>query len=754
MSTVAAVSEDAQPAPPTTVEKLRGLPWSYLANSANTVFAQFTWFGSTFVLMLSALGMSKGQIGLLLSLVPFGGLIALFIGTAVARAGYKRTFIIFYALRKTSTAALLLTPWVLAAFGQQAMVIFVIGVATAFALTKSVAETGYFPWYQEFIPRSMLGRYSATNSVYTVIVGLISVTAAGYVLDRSSELSSYMLLIGVGVVFGFVAVYSYTHIPGGAPVRVLEKDAGLWRGMAEAARDGNFTRYLLGAALIILGTAPVVSFVPLFMQEQVGLSSGHVVLLQSGGLIGTLLSSLPVGWASDRYGGKPLMIIGLALKVLLPILWVAMPRHSDISLYAGIGIAVILGISEIAWAIGAGRLLYGSVVPPAKKTAYMSLHYAWVGLIGGIGALLGGWILGFTAGLSGSLLGLPLDPYLPLFGLGFVLTLASTLVLLGMRADNRYGVGEFAGMFFRGNPFLAMTSVIRYYMARTERSTISMAEHLGRAKSPLALDELIDTLEDPRFHVRFEAIVSLARMPADARVIEALTKVLEGTEVASTSMAAWALGRLGDRRAVAPLRQSLDSGYRSIRAQSARALGALRDPSVAGELLERLEQEEDIGLLMAYASALGNLRAREALPVLIRLMPSMTNPGARMELALSIARILGNERRFIDLLRQARRDLGTAVAQELVRVQRRWVRRGGAQLEAEIKASADAFAHGDEEAGAAHFTRALTIILEKGAGDAAGSVLAMCAEHIGEYGAEHPEYVLLALHTLHSAAGK
>ena len=43
----------------------------------------------------------------------------------------------------------------------------------------------------------------------------------------------------------------------------------------------------------------------------------------------------------------------------------------------------------------------------------MSPHYA-VGLIGGIGALLGGWILGFTAGLSGSILGLPLDPYLPL----------------------------------------------------------------------------------------------------------------------------------------------------------------------------------------------------------------------------------------------------------------------------------------------------------------------------------------------------
>ncbi len=730
------------------------MPWSYLANSSNTVFAQFTWFGSTFVLMLSALGMSKGQIGLLLSLVPFGGLIALFIGSAVACAGYKRTFIFFYALRKTSTAALLLTPLVLSAFGQQGMVIYVIAVTAAFALTKSVAETGYFPWFQEFIPSSMLGRFSATNSVYTVIVGLIAVTIAGYVLDRSNALSSYMALIAVGVVFGFIAVWSYTHIPGGAPVRAAHKDATLWRGMAEAARDGNFARYLFGAALIILGTAPVMSFVPLFMQEQVGLSAGNVVLLQTGGLIGTLLSSIPAGWASDRYGGKPIMIMGLSLKVLLPVLWVAMPRHSAVSLYFGIGIAIVAGISEITWAIGAGRLLYGSVVPPIKKMPYMSLHYAWVGLIGGFGALLGGRILGFTAGLSGSFLGLTLDPYLPLFALGFVLTLASTLVFLGMRADNRYGVGEFAGMFFRGNPFLAMTSVIRYYMARTERSTISMAERLGSAKSPLALNELIDTLQDPRFNVRFEAIVSLARMPANTRSLEALTIVLEDTEVASTSMAAWALGRIGDTRAVEPLRRALNSDYRSIRAQSARALGALRDPSVAGELLERLEQEQDVGLLMAYASALGNLRHREALPALTRLMPAMNNPGARLELALSIARILGDEGHFIELVRQARRDLGTTAAQALVKMQRRWARQGAEELDRALKEAANAFAHQRAEAGAEQLARALEVVGESLAGRGSAIVPAMCAEHLRQNGAEHPEYMLLALHTLYVLAGR
>ncbi len=83
----------------------------------------------------------------------------------------------------------------------------------------------------------------------------------------------------------------------------------------------------------------------------------------------------------------------------------------------------------------------------------MSLHYAWVGLIGGIGAVR-------RVDSPASPLGCRAvswachQPVPAAFALGFVLTLASTLVLLGMRADNRYGVGEFLGMFFRGNPFL------------------------------------------------------------------------------------------------------------------------------------------------------------------------------------------------------------------------------------------------------------------------------------------------------------
>jgi HEAT repeat protein len=482
----------------------------------------------------------------------------------------------------------------------------------------------------------------------------------------------------------------------------------------------------------------------------VGLSEGQTVLLQSGALVGNLVSSMGWGWASDRYGSKPVMISGLVMKILLPILWFTMPRGQESSFYVAIGIAVVLGISDMAWGIGAGRLLFVSVVPPEKKLEYMPLHYAWVGTIGGLSQLLGGLLIDLFAGIDGEWFGFALNAYSPLFALGLVLTVAATLLLMGMRADNIFGVGQFAGMFFRGNPFLAMNALVRYYMAKDERSTISVTERLGLARSPLAVDELVEALRDPRFNVRFEAIISVARMPADPRLTAALIEVLQGTELALKALSAWALGRIGDESALPALREELFGPYLSLRAHSARALGSLRDRTMIPELRQRLAVEQDKGLMMAYASALGNMRAEEAIPDLLALLARMENPGARLEIALSLARILGQEHVFVGLLRQMREDQDTAVAQALGTF-RRHIQRARILSREHVQAlsdSADAFGRGEREEGVHLMVRALRA-LPPGAVTSEGAlILDAVLRELEASGAAHMEYLVLLLHLL------
>ncbi|HUM70322.1 MAG TPA: MFS transporter, partial [Chloroflexota bacterium] len=402
----------------------------------------------------------------------------------------------------------------------------------------------------------------------------------------------------------------------------------------------------------------------------------QVVLLQNGVLIGSLLSVFAWGWAADRYGSTPVMLSGVLLRVMLPVCWLFMPKGSPYSLYVALGIAFLQGVANMGWGIGSARLLFVSVVPPAKKSDYMALYYAWIGVMGGLSQLMGGWILDLSGDLAVDLGMVQINPYTPLFLLGITLPLTSLFFLRRVQTDSSIGIGRFAGFLFRGNPFLAVESMIRYHMARDEQTAVRLTERLGQSRSLLTIEELLEALADPRFNVRFEAIVAMGRTRTDEQIIQALTGVLHGNDPALGVMAAWALGRSHDNRAREPLHMALDSSYRSIRDHSARALGTLGDPNAIPTLQTRLAVETDHGLRIAYASALGQLQATDATETILGLLAAEPEEPARLELALALARLTGEEHVFIQLLRQSRGDRGTALAQAITGLEKKWRKMG------------------------------------------------------------------------------
>jgi MFS family permease len=480
------------------------------------------------------------------------------------------------------------------------------------------------------------------------------------------------------------------------------------------------------------------------------------VWLQTGGLVGGLVAGYVWGWAADRYGGKPVTLSGLLLIALTPLLWMVMPRHSGLSPYVALAISLVRGALGLGWGIGATRLLFVNLVPPEKKTSYMAVNYAWMGAVGGVSTLLGGWLLDLTAGMHGQWWIFTIDPYTLLFVAGVVLPAMAVLLIQAIRADSRFSVTEFASMFVHGNPLMAAESVLRFGRARDERATVSVTERLGQAKSRLTVEELLEALADPRFNVRFEAVLALARMPADPRVIGALTEILAGEEPALSVIAAWALGRVGDPRAVPALQAALTSPYRSVQAHSARALGTLEDADSAALLLERFQTEKDHGLRMAYASALGKLHITAAVEPILAFLYSRRDPSARHELALSLARLLGDEQYFIALWRRTHGETGTGLAQALAALQRplhraHVLRGDDGDLRPQWVACADAFARGNLDDGAQQL-KALIEHMPLAVFTPVGqAVLHECALRLGECGAERLEYILLTLHALHEA---
>jgi HEAT repeat protein/sugar phosphate permease len=736
---------------PTTVDKLRALPWSIASNAAQSVYLQLTFFGSVFVLFLNSLGLDNVQIGFLLSLLPFTGILSLALAPAIARVGYKRTWLTFFGLRTFVTAFLLLTPVVVERFGSEAAMGFITVVVLVYALVRTVGVSAGFPWTQEYVPNSVRGKYTASNNFYSTIAGFVAVTTAALVLERAVGLTGYMVLIAIGVLFGFISVALAWRIPGGAPVKPDKSKPAPQRNIKDALRDSHMLRYLAGVGLFTLATVPLGAFLPLFMQDQVGLSTSQVVLLQTGAMVGALVSSYFWGWASDRYGGRPVTLYGLAFRALLPAFWMLLPAMGSAALPAANAIAVLQGFADVGWQVGATRLLYVSIVPPAKRDDYMAVYWAWVGLVSGFSQLFGGWLLTATENLSGMVAGIPLDPYTPLFLLGIVLPIAAIFVLRRIRDDTTMGMGGFAGIFLRGNPFLALEAVVRFHLAKDEEAAVRVTERLGASKSPLTVEELLAALEDPRFNVRIEAVIATAHHGPDPRLIDAVAEVLNGPEPALSTIAAWALGRMGDARGLEPLRQAAhDSKYRSVRAHSIRSLGVLGDQASVPLALEGVAEESDVGMLLAYASMLGRMQVTEATDRLLALLASSPSRSSRREMALAVARLAGNENNFVTLLSQCDQEAGTALAQALLTLRKR-LGQGNAEssgFSGALEHCARTLARHEMAAGIDELAELLQTLPAEQQAPHVAAIVQEAARRMRQYGVERLEYPVLALHTL------
>jgi hypothetical protein len=174
------------------------------------------------------------------------------------------------------------------------------------------------------------------------------------------------------------------------------------------------------------------------------------------------------------------------------------------------------------------------------------------------------------------------------------------------------------------------------------------------------------------------------------------------------------------------------------------------DHNSAPIFLERLADESDKGLQMACASALGKLRFGPATGPILQLLKTTRNEGARLELALSLARLVGDESHFTYLVRGSRSDLATTTAQAVTALKKK-IRKeplDQPELPVVMDDGADALARGNMEQGVALVVRMIQLLPEDGFDEIGWTILQDCSASLTEYRSDRLEYLLLALHVM------
>ena len=249
---------------PTPAERIRHLPHVMAFDALNSVFCRLTVFGSVFVLFLSDLGLDKARIGVVLSLIPFAGIGAIFL--APLAAGWGSSGCSWPSGRRgtSSSPALLATPLVATRrWGVDGAFVFVAAMTAGFSLCRAFGEAANAQWRQDIIPHQLRGRFSAVDNIVATLAGVAAVFVSGWVIAPMEQPLAVRLADGRRGGRG-----TGVDLLGLAdPRRAWRPEAGkpaVWhlRRFAKALSDRNFLTYLTALSLVTVGSVPLNVFVP------------------------------------------------------------------------------------------------------------------------------------------------------------------------------------------------------------------------------------------------------------------------------------------------------------------------------------------------------------------------------------------------------------------------------------------------------------------------------------------------------------
>ena len=611
----------------TMLDKYRALPLWISAGIFRSIYL-VTVTGTILILYLRELGMDIGKIGTLISIMPLLGVFALMIAPYVEQMGLKRTCVIFNTARILVTTLLIGVPFCRVFGGEGFEFVMISAIFVIFSLANYTFATADGPWSQQLIPSEVRGRIIGLLFMSVGASTAATLALAGFCIKFFSGLFSFQLIIIAGAVFGLISTALTVRLPGGLPEKKQDHAKHHLRSMLEAMKNREFKHVMMALTMIHLSVTATMTFIPLYMKDIVGLSNSQVVVTALCGSVVLIGGYYFWGWAADRYGAKPIFLINTVAMMSFAPLWYMMklPDTFEVRLSLAVFVSVYGAVFGSGWIIGFDKYLYNNVLPPSQKTSYISVVHAWSGLAAAAGPLVGGWFVALCVGLDRTVLGLHFDQYTPMFFLYLCILAIGVFYVSRLKPDSGFSATQFAGMFLQPGPLVAMSTVLRYRFAKDESDRVEKTRMMGISSNPLNIEELIESLNDPSFNVRYEAVITIANRKPNPQLTGALIDILLDPDPELASSAAWALGRIGDATAIPALRESLAIPYPLLQARAARALGMLQDMESSPMLMSWLQTDSEPPLKRACAAALGALQYVPALTAIVELLRQTRRP--------------------------------------------------------------------------------------------------------------------------------
>jgi len=289
------------------------------------------------------------------------------------------------------------------------VVVLIIALGTSDALGNA-STAPWQSWMADLLPASRAGRFWGGRQRLLATAIFVAALAYGWILDATNRpgygLTGFTIVFATAAIFGVADIAVHLGVFEPTPVRSHPGQTP-WRRIAAPLRNRDFRRLTLAmgawtAALALPGyfNGTPGFFNVVYLHEAFGASYSQASWLILASASGAILWSRRIGHRIDRYGARRVGMCLATIGPLFTLAWFfASPLQLPLPVLGTVPQPVVL-MCVASLMIGgcyAGMQLCQlrltqALTSQAGRTVAMAVHWSFVGGIGALGALGGGWI--------------------------------------------------------------------------------------------------------------------------------------------------------------------------------------------------------------------------------------------------------------------------------------------------------------------------------------------------------------------------
>lgn len=405
-----------------------------------------------------ALGASNSQIGLLTS-VPslLGSFFQFYSIKAMFRRSRKR--IVFSGVLAQAVS------WLFIIFAGIMFFVFhinsgitpnlLIVIYTVLVIFGASTVPAWSSWMKDLVSKGISGEYFGKRNRICNLVTLISMLAAGFLLDyfkKTKLFLGFMILFAAAFVFRAISAYLFTRKY--EPQLQLEKGYyfNFWQFLKKMPQN-NFGKFVIFMSLINLATAIASPFFAVYMLKQLNFSYVSYISVIMTSILAGLLFMPAWGRFADSYGNSKVVKICSFLIIMVPFLWLLSPiilvQNPKMLVFFLIAVEAFSGFAWSGFNLSSSNFIYDAVTRQR-----MALCVAYSNILNGIGVFIGATLGGLIASMHFTFF--TLTPLLFVFMLSGIVRLIITLAIVPkikeVREVKKFGIKDAKEKFMTLSP--------------------------------------------------------------------------------------------------------------------------------------------------------------------------------------------------------------------------------------------------------------------------------------------------------------